>query len=77
MILGGPSETPELYDLAKDPGEGMNVWEDHVPESRAMCEDAISFLERVGTPEEYLTPRRMALEKWLRVERRGPSSTVA
>ncbi|MDP9480553.1 MAG: sulfatase-like hydrolase/transferase [Actinomycetota bacterium] len=77
LILGGPSETPELYDLEKDPGEGVNVWEDHVPESRAMCEDAISFLERCETPEEYLTPRRMALEKWLRAERKGPASTVA
>lgn len=77
LILGGPSEEPELYDLTMDPGEETNIWEDHVSESRDMCEAAISFLERHGTPEEYLTPRRAALDKWLRSGQKGPASTVA
>jgi hypothetical protein len=29
-----------------------------------MMRHAISFLERQETPEEYLTPRRMALQKF-------------
>jgi arylsulfatase A-like enzyme len=32
-------------------------------------ERALSFLERVGTPEEYLAPRRKALDGWRRVVR--------
>jgi len=61
LILGGPAETPELYDLTSDPREQMSVWEANVEEGRSLAERAISFLEGLATPDEYLRPRRMAL----------------
>ena len=64
LILGGPDDEPELYDLARDPGEQDNVWREHGPEGGLIAEQAISFLEGVNTPEEYLTPRREALDRW-------------
>jgi arylsulfatase A-like enzyme len=64
LILGGPAEAPELYDLERDPHEQTNMWDAHAGESRALMEDAISFLEQRGTRDEYLKPRRLALEKF-------------
>ena len=64
LILGGPTDTPELYDLENDPREQTNVWEQRVDEGGSLMRHAISFLERQVTPEEYLTPRRMALQKF-------------
>ena len=64
LILGGPDDEPELYDLARDPGERVNVWSEHGPEGGLLAEQALSFLEGVNTPEEYLAPRREALDRW-------------
>ncbi|MDQ4106716.1 MAG: hypothetical protein M3157_06040, partial [Actinomycetota bacterium] len=63
LILNGPTQPPELYDLTNDPGEQTNVLTSNVGEGSALGETAISFLERQGTPEEYLKPRRRALEE--------------
>ena len=65
LILGGPTDTPELYDLENDPREQTNVWEQRVDEGGSLMRHAISFLVRQVTPEEYLTPRRMALQKFV------------
>jgi arylsulfatase A-like enzyme len=62
LIIGGPDEKPELYDLSGDPGEQTNVWEANKEEGAALMRRVISFLERQGTPEEYLVPRRIALQ---------------
>jgi len=62
LIVGGPTERPELYDLQRDPGEEENLWETRTAKGVAICENAIAFLERLGTPEEHLRPRKMALE---------------
>jgi arylsulfatase A-like enzyme len=64
LILGGPDETPELYDLKNDPREQVNVWESNVETGLDLMRRAISFLERQGTPEEYLAPRWIALQKF-------------
>ncbi|MDQ4127330.1 MAG: hypothetical protein M3151_05190, partial [Actinomycetota bacterium] len=64
LILGGPAEKPELYDLTRDPGEQENKWSTHGTEGRLLGEQALSFLEGVNTPEEYLAPRREALDRW-------------
>jgi len=64
LILGGPDDEPELYDLTADPGEQNNVWRELGTEGEALCGHALSFLERVGTPEAYLAPRRKTLERW-------------
>jgi hypothetical protein len=64
LVLGGPDDEPELYDLTSDPGEQHNVWREANGEGAKLCEDAISFLESIGTPEEHLSPRREALDRW-------------
>ncbi|MDQ4129074.1 MAG: hypothetical protein M3151_14195 [Actinomycetota bacterium] len=56
LILGGPDDEPELYDLTRDPGEQENEWSAHGPEGRLLAEQALSFLKGVNTPEEYLAP---------------------
>ncbi len=64
LILGGPAETPELYDLEGDPQEQTNILWSNIGEGRELCESALAFLEQQGTPDEFLTPRRGAIEKW-------------
>jgi len=64
VILGGPEDTPELYDLARDPREQTNTWNARVSEVKTLCEDAISFLEQQRTPDDLLKPRREALESF-------------
>jgi hypothetical protein len=64
LILGGPDDEPELYDLTSDPGEQDNVWRTLGGEGGLLAEEALSFLEGVRTPEEYLAPRREAVDRW-------------
>src|SRR5918995_253722 len=64
LILGGPDDEPELYDLARDPQERENTWATSGGEGALLAEQALSFLEGVRTPEEYLAPRYEAVEKW-------------
>src|SRR5688572_26075302 len=61
LILGGPTEEPELYDLESDPGEQMNLWPDRRDEAADLAREAVVFLEECDTPERYLEPRRSAL----------------
>jgi arylsulfatase A-like enzyme len=63
VILGGPTDTPEMYDLTNDPHEQVDIWGPHVDEGRALIADAISFMEEQGAPAEYLEPRRQALKR--------------
>ncbi|MCA1687322.1 MAG: hypothetical protein LC714_01700, partial [Actinobacteria bacterium] len=70
-IMGGPAETPELYDLAGDPGEQNDIWGFNAEEGLSLMRRAISFLEHQGTSEEYLTPRRMALQRFASGSARG------
>jgi len=69
LILGGPDNEPELYDLVRDPAEQSNAWREFNGEGEALCEHALSFLERIGTPQEYLAPRRETLDRWRRLVR--------
>ncbi len=64
VILGGPADYPEMYDLADDPGEAENVWEKRNEEGGELTSRAVSFLEDLGTPEAHLAPRRMALHEF-------------
>jgi arylsulfatase A-like enzyme len=71
LILGGPDNEPEFYDLASDPSEQNNVWREQSDEGETLCEQTLSFLESVGTPEEYVAPRRQALDGWRGVVRKS------
>jgi arylsulfatase A-like enzyme len=75
LILGGPAYMPELYDLGLDPGESSNLWESRLKVGVELGERAISFLERQGTPELHLSPRRLALRRFAPDFARGPAST--
>jgi hypothetical protein len=61
LILGGPTEEPELYDLETDPGEQVNIWPGRGDEGAELAREAVSFLEECETPERHLEPRRSAL----------------
>jgi arylsulfatase A-like enzyme len=61
LILGGPTEEPELYDLEADPAEQANIWATGGAEGRELARAAVAFLEECGTPERHLEPRKSAL----------------
>jgi arylsulfatase A-like enzyme len=61
LILGGPTEEPELYDLETDPGEQVNIWPGRGDEGAELAREAVTFLEECETPERHLEPRRSAL----------------
>jgi arylsulfatase A-like enzyme len=63
VILGGPVERPELYDLETDPGEERNVWNEHLEEGIELCRRAVAFLEECQAPDRYLEPRKQALAR--------------
>jgi hypothetical protein len=65
MILGGPDDKPELYDLTRDPREQTDAWDNRAQEGKALCEEAISFLEEQSTPDDLLAPRCKALEAFV------------
>ncbi len=62
LIVGGQTESPELYDLEQDPGESTNVWAENAEEGSRLFRDAIAFLEECGTPAEHVAPRRASYE---------------
>jgi arylsulfatase A-like enzyme len=64
LIIGGPAEPPELYDLQSDPGESTNVRAEHVDEGARLFQDAIEFLEGCGAAEELVRPRRESLRAY-------------
>jgi hypothetical protein len=68
---------PELYDLGWYPGEQSNVWESRIEEGAALGERALSFLERQGTPELHLAPRRLALQRFAPEFTRGSNSRLS
>jgi hypothetical protein len=76
LILGGPAYMPEFYDLGWDPDEGSNVWESSIEEGAELGGRALSFLERQGTSELYLAPRRLALQRFAPDFARDPTSTL-
>ena len=62
LILGGPTEEPEVYDLVTDSREQVNLWPERRDEAMTLARAAVAFLEECETPERYLEPRRSALE---------------
>ncbi len=64
LILGGPEDEPELYDLRDDPPQERNVWSLRAAEGAELARRAISFLREKGTPEAFLEPRHAALRRF-------------
>lgn len=58
LIVGGPTEMPELYDLTIDPVEAVNLWEDDITRGTDLLRQAIRFLEGAGTAEHLIALRR-------------------
>ena len=67
LIIGGPTEAPELYDRERDPGQSTNVWTDRVVEGTALFEQALEFLRDCGADERHLIPRRKSLSAFGKV----------
>ena len=67
LIMGGPSEAPELYDLEKDPPESTNVWGEHTDAGAALFTDAVAFLRSVGTADKFVKPREESLRTFAAV----------
>jgi arylsulfatase A-like enzyme len=65
LVVGGPDDPPELYDLARDPGESTNLWPERSAEAAELLAAALDVLERAGTSAELLAPRRAVLMKLL------------
>lgn len=64
LIMGGPSEAPELYDLEKDPHESTNVWSEHQREGATLFREAIDFLRSQNAAEKFLEPREESLRRF-------------
>jgi arylsulfatase A-like enzyme len=58
MLIGGPGEAPELYDLEQDPAESVDVWRQRTGADEELLESALSYLEECGTAPEFVDPRR-------------------
>ncbi|MEI7759455.1 MAG: sulfatase [Thermoleophilia bacterium] len=64
LIVGGPDDDLELYDLAVDPGEQENVAVARPQDTVALLEETLAYLLSIGTAEELLAPRRACLERF-------------
>jgi arylsulfatase A-like enzyme len=64
LIVGGPDDDLELYDLETDGGELHNIASERPDEAVALLTDALADLLLCGTSDELLAPRRAALERF-------------
>lgn len=58
MLCTVPGEDVELYHLSSDPGQATNVATQNADVVADLSELYVNELERAGTPERYLAPRR-------------------
>jgi arylsulfatase A-like enzyme len=61
LLIGGPDDEPELYDLVNDPEEVFDIWPQRTPADEQLFVDALRYLEECGTPPDFLAPRRHVL----------------
>jgi arylsulfatase A-like enzyme len=62
LLVGGPDDPVELYDLAADPGETHNIAPDEPEHVVDLLIDAIELLRAEGATPDLLAPREGALE---------------
>lgn len=61
LLVGGPDEPVELYNLALDPGEQRSIAADEPALASELLEEAIALLRDEGADSNLLTPRVEAL----------------
>lgn len=64
LVVGGPEDDIELYDLAADPGEEVNIALERPAEVERILEDALAYLLAVETEPDLLEPRLGALQRF-------------
>jgi arylsulfatase A-like enzyme len=64
LLVGGPDDEIELYDLADDPGEARNVARELAHDAAALLADALEELRSCGASDELLAPRLEALARF-------------
>jgi arylsulfatase A-like enzyme len=64
LVVGGPDDDIELYDLAADPGEERDVARDRPDDVVALLTAALGELRAAGTSDELLAPRRQSLDRF-------------
>jgi arylsulfatase A-like enzyme len=64
LVVGGPDDDIELYDLAADPGEEVNIALERPDEAAGILEDAFEYLLSIGTEAALLEPRLGALRRF-------------
>jgi arylsulfatase A-like enzyme len=64
LVVGGPDDDLELYDLTADPAEQQNIAASRPDDAVALLEEALAYLLSIGTSDELLAPRRGCLERF-------------
>ena len=62
LLIGGPDDPPELYDIPRDPTETQNLWHRDNEVGTTLFRGAVAFLEGLGTDDQHVAPRRAALK---------------
>ncbi|HWJ32687.1 MAG TPA: sulfatase-like hydrolase/transferase, partial [Gaiellaceae bacterium] len=65
LIVGGPDDPVQLYDLTGDPAELNDVATEYAALAGELLEGAIEELRREGAADELLRPREEALQNQL------------
>nr|MBA3844330.1 hypothetical protein [Actinomycetota bacterium] len=64
LVVGGPEDDLELYDLVTDPAEESNIALERPDDAIALLEESLRELEAIGTEPTLLEPRRGALARF-------------
>ena len=65
LVVGGPEDDIELYDLVNDPHEELNQAAARPAETVELLDQSLAYLRSIGTPDELLTPRQEARARFV------------